>query len=71
MQEPLGWCLGDAQGGLAPPLGPTQDHQCWGHPPRQYDLRMKAPITAIVPPPPYNIWYLEFMSRVQRFHWQV
>ena len=71
MQGPSGWCLGDVQGGLAPPSSPTQDHHRWGQPPRQYDPGMKVPITAIAPPPPYNIWYLEFASKVQRFYRQV
>ena len=52
MQEPSGWCLGDVQGGLAPPLGPTQDHHRWGCLPHRYDPGTKVPITAIAPPPP-------------------
>ena len=52
MQGPSGWCLGDTQGGLAPPSGPTRDHHHWGQPPHQYDPGTKVPVTAIAPPPP-------------------
>ena len=49
MQEPSGWCLRDVQGGLAPPLGPTQDHHRWGRPPRQYDPGTKFPLLPLHP----------------------